>query len=84
MADLSARPPATLRLKARSRRIVVNDHKHTDWIEHITIIKDSEVTLKPDFGCHNNRKKTAGRFMEASCRVKSDGANQYSSGWCGS
>lgn len=42
--------PATLRLKAGLHRIVVNDRKHAGWIKQITIIQDSEVTLKPDFG----------------------------------
>ena len=42
--------PATLRLKAGSHRIVVNDRKHAGWIKQMTIIQDSEVTLKPDFG----------------------------------
>ena len=42
--------PATLRLKAGSHRIVINDRKHAGWIKQITIIQGSEVTLKPDFG----------------------------------
>ena len=41
--------PATLKLKAGSHFIVVSDHKHADWIKQISVIGDSDVTLKPNF-----------------------------------
>lgn len=41
--------PATLRLSVGSHRIVVTDHQHADWMRSVTVIKDSEVMLKPDF-----------------------------------
>ena len=41
--------PATLKLASGLHRIVVHDHRHPSWIRLITVISDSEVTLKPDF-----------------------------------
>lgn len=41
--------PATLKLKAGLHFIVVKDGKHADWMKHITVVKDSEVSLQPWF-----------------------------------
>lgn len=42
--------PATLSLAAGSHRVVIDDHKHATWTKRIVVLKDSQVTLKPDFG----------------------------------
>jgi S1-C subfamily serine protease len=41
--------PARLKLTASKHLLVIKDHVHADWIRSITVQKDSEVTLKPDF-----------------------------------
>lgn len=39
--------PSTLKLKAGPHLIEVRDGKHADWLKHILILKDSDVTLQP-------------------------------------
>lgn len=41
--------PATLRLSVGLHRITVNDHKHANWGKYFIVLKDSDVTLRPDF-----------------------------------
>lgn len=39
--------PATLRLPTGLHVIVVSDGKHADWVKHVTVIQDSDVSLQP-------------------------------------
>jgi serine protease Do len=41
--------PATLKLSVGWHRIVVNDHKHADWMRRVFVLKDTEVVFKPAF-----------------------------------
>ncbi|HYL64819.1 MAG TPA: trypsin-like peptidase domain-containing protein [Candidatus Methylomirabilis sp.] len=41
--------PAMLKLKVGRHLIVIKFKKNTDWIRYVTVLKDSQVTLKPVF-----------------------------------
>jgi hypothetical protein len=40
--------PARLKLTAARHLIVIKVQGRADWMRHITVLKDSEVTLDPD------------------------------------
>ena len=42
--------PATLRLTAGTHLVVVRIRGQTDWIRHVTVLKESQVSLTPEFG----------------------------------